>query len=301
MYYLGIDGGGTKTAFALADEKGRVLRQLVLGPSNPLDIGWHAAMSCLETGIRQTLEEISPKEVCMFAGIAGGISGDSRERIADFLSSFGFAFFDNGSDAQNTVAAGLGKQKGVVVIMGTGSVAFVQTGESLVRLGGYGYLFETGGSGYAVGRDAIVAALAYEEQSGAPTCLYTMLLEQLKVPSLTLALGELYAGGKKQISSYAPLVFAAYQKGDKIAEDILRRNMAAVAQNLEIARRRLPGEHKIRVVLAGGMTARADVLIPLIKEKLTCPETYDIEVLDRQNVKGALLLSGMPTQEDMYD
>ncbi len=302
MYYLGIDGGGTKTAFGLADDRGTVLRQIILGPSNPMDVGLPEALACVEKGIQEILGEIPPRDVCMFAGIAGGISGENRQNIRGFLSKFGFASVDNGSDAQNTVAAGLGKKDGIVVIMGTGSVTFVQRGGELIRLGGYGYLFEAGGSGYTVGRDAIVSALLDEEGSGESTCLRPMLLEQLKVSSLLSALSKLYEGGKSKIASYAPLVFEAYDKGDAVAGKILHSNAAVIAHSLQTARAKLPAEERpVRVVLSGGLLARQDLWIPMIREALAEANAYDIAVLERSPVMGALVLAGMPCKEENHD
>ena len=50
MYFMGIDGGGTKTAFALADHTGTVLRTLRLDPCNPFDVGLENTKSVLKTG-----------------------------------------------------------------------------------------------------------------------------------------------------------------------------------------------------------------------------------------------------------
>lgn len=302
MYYLGIDGGGTKTEFALADEQGRLLRRLVLGPSNPVDVGLPCTFSCLEEGIRELLSEISPHDVRVFAGVAGGISGENRQRIETFLTSFGFASAANGSDAQNAVAAGLGTGEGIVVIMGTGSVTFVQIEGRLIRLGGYGYLFEPGGSGYAIGRDAIIAALSCEDGSGDATCLRGMILEKLNVPSLTSALSFLYEGGKKRIASFAPLVFEAHENGDAVAKRILRSNAAVIAASLQAARTRMPMQNDpIHVVLSGGLSARADVLIPMIYEALPEADVYEIAVLDCPPVMGALALAGLPIKEENHD
>ena len=163
MYYLGIDGGGTKTVFALADERSNILRRVTLGPTNPVDIGIEAALSTLGEGISQTLQGINPCEVSVFAGIAGGITGENQTRIRAFLDTLGFAGADNGSDAQNIVSAGLGREDGICTIMGTGSVTFVQHRSESIRLGGYGYLFDEGGNGYTIGRDAILQILHMAE------------------------------------------------------------------------------------------------------------------------------------------
>ena len=297
MYYLGIDGGGTKTTVALADERSNILCQVKLGPTNPVDIGMGAVLSTLGEGISQVLRDIDPREVSVFAGIAGGITGENQARIRAFLSTFGFANAANGSDAQNIVSAGLGRADGICVIMGTGSVTFVQHRGERMRLGGYGYLFDEGGNGYTIGRDAILACLKAEEGSGEETMLHDLLLQTINAPTVLSSLSAFYDGGKKQIASYAPLVFKAYDAGDSIAAYILRNNMKFVAQSLCDAKNKLQTKRSVRTVLAGGLTARADVLIPMIREQLEDGVTYDIRVLQQPPVMGALWLAGMPREE----
>ena len=80
-FFLGIDGGATKTDFALADGEGRIISRTLLGSSNPVDIGIEAAMEVLEAGIRHVCRGISLRRISMFAGISGGTSGDNRERL----------------------------------------------------------------------------------------------------------------------------------------------------------------------------------------------------------------------------
>ena len=58
-YYLGVDGGATKTAFALADEDGNIISELVLGPSNPFDLGFEAASEIIAKGINEITANIT--------------------------------------------------------------------------------------------------------------------------------------------------------------------------------------------------------------------------------------------------
>ena len=67
-------------------------------------------------------------------------------KITEFLKSFNFAKAENHNDAQNAVSACLKDGDGVVVIMGTGSIAYAKKDKELFRIGGYGYLFGDEGS-----------------------------------------------------------------------------------------------------------------------------------------------------------
>ena len=296
-YFLGIDGGATKTDFVLTDREGNVLEHVCLGSSNPVDIGMDAACACLGEGIRQVCRNVPIRHVSVYAGLSGGSVGDNASTIHAYLSGFHFARVGCGNDATNIIAAGLGKQDGVSVIMGTGSVAFVQKNGELGRLGGYGYLFDEGGNGYAIGRDAIAAALHAEEGSGEKTLLRELILARTKTATVLEALSSFYEGGKREIASYAPLVIEAHGKGDRVATAILERNMACLADMIGLARQRLGTAEPTRVVLVGGLTKSADVLLPMMRAHFDRPENYTISIFTEPAVKGALLLAGVPVSE----
>ncbi len=294
-YYLGIDGGGTKTEFLLVSESGEEISHAVLGASNPVDVGISKALDLLAGGIDSVCGDIPRNKISVFAGIAGGITGDNQKIIASFLKRLHFARYANGSDAQNAVASALGHANGTVVILGTGVIAFSQIDGKLYRRGGFGYLFEDGGSGYAVGRDAIASALYDDGGYGERTILTDMIKERLKADDLLKKLSHFYEGGKREIASYSPLVYEAYRKGDKVAEGIARRNAECVARLIESTPRTDKSEKIQRVVLMGGQTRDADIIIPLINSYLKKPFEYELTVNKKQQVYGALLLAGLNT------
>lgn len=289
-YYLGIDGGGTKTEFALADSFGKIISRTTLESSNAIDIGIKRSLDVLASGIAAVTGSIPPSRISVFAGIAGGITGDNRERILDFLKKYGFARADSGSDAQNAVACALGQENGTAVIMGTGSIAFSRIDGKLIRRGGWGYLFEEGGSGYAVGRDAIIAALGDEEGSAPHTLITEFMRDELGGSGMLDSLSSFYEGGKRAIASFARAVFEAHSKGDAVAKDILERNMRAVARLIESTPDTSEGAQ--RIVLVGGLARDASLLIPMIKQALARAEHYDISADTTPPVMGALILAG---------
>lgn len=289
-YFLGIDGGGTKTEFWLSDGEGRRVAHALLGASNPIDIGMDACRRVLDTGIGEVTRGIPLRKISVFAGIAGGISGDNRERIRAYLSGFGFGRCDNGSDAQNAVAMALGDGDGITLIAGTGSIAFARCGDTLSRFGGFGYLLEEGGSGFAIGRDAILYALRTEESGGERTPLYRAVLEACGMPSVLSAIGKLYAGGKREFSTYAPLVFDALDT-DSAARIILDKNAAALAALIRSADS-VFGDRARDIVMVGGLAHRAERYLPLIAAHLPRDGRYRLRADTRKTVLGALRLAG---------
>ena len=293
-YFLGIDGGGTKTEFVLTDKEGIVINHITLGETNPVDIGFDNACQVLDSGIREVCGDISHGKISVFAGIAGGITGENKQKISEFLKRYRFCRYDNGSDAQNAVEAALLDGDGITVILGTGDIAFTRVGDSLYRTGGYGYLFDTGGSGYSIGRDAILESLNCEQNGTDATILLDMLKKHLGKSSLLDSLSDLYDGGKKKIATVAPLVFDAYKTGDETAITILERNFAAVAKLIIDAARHISNVN-ITVRLVGSISQN-DCVVALINKHIMQLDTkriYNISVCSTAPVIGALRLAGM--------
>ncbi len=294
-YYLGIDGGGTKTDFCLADKDGRVIRQLTKGPCNPNAQGVVAAGDLLEAGALEICGNIPPEQVTVFAGIAGAGSHETfRQAVTVRLNSLGFST-TVGSDAQSVVAAGLRGRDGVVAILGTGSVVFaVENGVSR-RIGGYGYLLGDDGSGYTLGRDALRAAMAAGDGSGDKTLIADLFRRETGRQALD-CVAEIYQQGRPYIAGFSHLVMEAAQKGDRVALDILDRNMAALAAYIRAG---LPAasNRPTKLVLAGGLiTSSAGLLLPLL-EKHIGRQDVQLRLMNQRVVYGALLLAGMPDTE----
>lgn len=293
-YYLGIDGGGTKTEFLLADRDGKELKRVLLGTCNPNDIGMEATLAVLNQGIMEICGSLLKSQISVFAGIAGSTTGDHKQRILAFLEKHRFGRIAADSDAKNAVAAALCGDDGIAVILGTGSIAFVQVNGESRRIGGFGYLLGDGGSGFSIGRDAIAAALTDEDGCSEPTILRRLVHEKCGGETIWDQVSQFYKGGKRLIAGYAPLVFEAYRLGDWAAKEILRKNMKAVARLIEGAASRLPQLSNIPVVLCGGLTRDSDILIPILKEELIPAKvTYSIDLCQRSMAHGALILAGI--------
>lgn len=85
-YYIGIDGGGTKTDFLICDNDLTPIRQLTLGGCNPNDIGMERCISVLRRGLNQLTEGLDSNQIVLFAGISGGTTGNNQKKIWLFLT-----------------------------------------------------------------------------------------------------------------------------------------------------------------------------------------------------------------------
>src|SRR5215467_13584597 len=157
MRFLGIDGGGSKTAFLLVDDYYNEICHVQTGPSNHLSVGNDAAREAIAHGISQLTEQ--PNIVC--AGFAGAGRPDSVAFYREVLQSLipGAQIIIE-SDAFIASIGAIGIDPGILLIAGTGSIVIGRNkNRNMFRVGGWGPFFGDEGSGFWIGREAVRAAL----------------------------------------------------------------------------------------------------------------------------------------------
>ena len=286
-YFLGIDGGGTKTAFLLTDARGETVKTLALGACNPASSGIGAALEILLGGFGEVTSGIDPGKVSVHAGIAGISVGNSAQEIKSAFEMAGAARVSVSNDAKNIVSAGLGDGNGIVAILGTGSVIIARRNKER-QIGGYGHLIDDALSGSEIGRACLEAVLAEIDGWGEPTSLTRRTGRDGKA-----LIKRLYAEGKKFAATLAPAVFECAAEGDAKAKEILSDNVRRFAAQLSGALKDFRGcEEPVKVILAGGITKDADFFLPELKERIVSPAPYEISLLDSKPVIGAVKLAG---------
>ena len=236
-------------------------------------------------------------KVSVFAAISGGKTDGNYRKYNNFLSTFGFARFNSGSDSESFLQYVFNDNNGIGIIAGTGSSTFVKVGLNVYRYGGFGYQFDAGGSGFTIGKDAIRAALMHEDGSGEKTLIYDYIKQKIHCDSVVEEINSFYRMTVAEIASFSPLVTEAYKKGDNVAKEILIRNMHCVADNLCAGARLLQNEDKVvKIVIMGGLMKEKDLLLPLLIDEIDKkPQKfdYDISVFSGDTVYGALLCAGL--------
>jgi len=287
-YLLGIDGGGTKTEFLLTDSNGKEIKRLILGGSNPVSTSIENTYCVLNNGIKELCEGMNLSEISVYAGIAGAKSEDNQQLINTFLSKFGFAACDCGSDVDLALEVALKSENGVAVIMGTGIVAFARSGGNLHRSGGRGYMIDKGGSGFHFGSEALNSAFEYiDGRGGSETIL--KLVENKLGKRLESSVTEIYSGGASYVASFAPAVFEAFRLGDSAASEIIERNIYEAAKIINGARKSVNKNDK-KTVICGGLCKQKEILYPFLMKYIE--GDFSLEFLDEPTVNGAISLAG---------
>jgi N-acetylglucosamine kinase-like BadF-type ATPase len=171
-------------------------------------------------------------------GVCAGVAGVSHvDRKVEFTSLvqelFPHAHVAVEPDYAIAFTGATGGAPGIVVVAGTGSVAYGEddNGHSF-KTGGYGYLIDDAGSGYGVGRDAIAAVLRAADKTGPSTVLKERVVEALQVEDVAAIVSGVYGGpiNRVKIASLSTVVADAADHGsDEVSKAILGRAGSGLA------------------------------------------------------------------------
>ncbi len=226
-YFLGVDGGQSSTTAMIGDETGRVVGIGRGGPCNHVRAPEgrarfvDAIQTCLRAACAQAGLDASNTR---FAGACLGFSGGPADRE----SILGEIFLSDHTlvtdDAFIALTGATGGEPGIVVIAGTGSIAFGRNARGrTARVGGWGYLFGDEGGAFWIARQALRAALGWEEGWGVPTSLRARLLDHTGTRNINDLLHRCYTPEfpRSRVASLSILVNHAAESGDPVALEIL--------------------------------------------------------------------------------
>lgn len=284
---IGLDVGGSKTC-GMRAEDGVVVREALAGSANISSVGLTGAAAALDT-LLERLGREGVSAVC--AGAAGADTPEGEARLAtllrDRLPGVRIVVVH---DTQLILAAA-GLHVGVVVIAGTGSVAWGRHDSGAqARAGGWGYLLGDEGSGYGVARAAVRHALTSAEHGAPPDLLAEHLVRDCGLVRPEQLLDHFYARPERDYwAGRARVVFALAAEGDEPSARIVD-DAATTLADLAAAlcgRLDLPGP----VVLAGGLAIHQPALQRAVRDKLARHRIDDVRILDREPVFGAVQLA----------
>jgi len=276
MLVLGVDAGGSKTVCQLADENGQVVAE-ARGPSAHLQtLGELEVEKVLHALIDEVLAARAERPGVICLGMAGVDRPRDAATIREILHRIGQrARLLIVNDALIALEAGLPNAPGIVVIAGTGSIAYGRNAEEqAARAGGWGYVLGDEGSGYWLGRQALRAVVRADDRRGAATALTPLLLAHFSITQPHDLVREIYEGGAKpsSIAALAVHVQTAADQGDPIALQILDVASAELAAAASSVARRLAlpapslvlagGTFKAAPRLAEGLVARLSAESP---------------------------------------
>jgi len=300
-FFLGIDGGGSQTSCVIGDES------LVVGAgsgagSNVVRVGERQARESLSAAIRQACAagNITPAQIdrtCV--GIAGGARPEVAGVVRGLLSEFVSGEIEVVGDMVIAMEAAFGDGPGVIVIAGTGSIAYGRNSEGqTARAGGWGFAISDEGSGHWIGRSAVAASMrAYDEAGSEHT---SVLLERIMKAWAVTTREQVViaANAAPNFAALLPAVLSAADAGDATARMVLAQAGVELATLAKIVIGRLfANAGTVPVAVSGGVFCNCKLVRQGFYDSLRADH---LEVLPNTKIvdpaKGALDLARKATR-----
>lgn len=276
--FIGIDGGGTKTAFIIVDDAGNIIAHHTEGTCSYLAIGIENSRRILENGIKILLQksnfQLSDIKFT-FIGLPSYGEDQKMERVLNDLPSSMFAAetYSCGSDAICGWAGSLACEDGINIIAGTGSMSYGEYKDKKVRVGGWGELFSDEGSAYKIACEGLNVFTKMSDGRLKHGPVYEMLKTHLSLETdmdLSGIILDTWDGDRGKIASLSKVMHAAAVAGDKQIIDIFNRSGEELANIVDTTKFRLgfPSSMIASLSYSGGVFNAGKFLLNPLKRAL---------------------------------
>lgn len=273
QFFLGLDGGGTKTDAALVTEAGAIAATAQAGPSNPLRVGFGSALAAVREAAERALAQAHAERAqlaAICAGLAGAGPSESAEKIRTLLAAeFPGVRLRVCTDLDLALAA-TGGGPAIVLLAGTGSGAIGRNAKGeTARSGAYGSQIGDEGSAYEIGRRAVLTAMREYDRTGEDSTLGKRLLRELGCANWSEVKTRAQTASDEVFPRMFSVVAALAESGDAAAQGILRAaayELMGVA--VVLAQRLRLSETEFLLAKMGGIIGRSKYLEELLDERL---------------------------------
>lgn len=266
---VGVDAGGTTTRAAVS-ENGAAAGSAEGPGANATTLGVDDAADAIVQVVRKALEHRRP------AAIVIGAAGAGRPSVAGTLESLiGSAFADcrvlAGDDAAIALRAAIPHGPGIVVIGGTGSIAYAENGERRTRVGGLGFLAGDEGSAFAIGMAAVRLYGRVLDGRARADETTDVVARALDAPDRDAYIGALYDAPlvPAAIAALAPGIIALAGAGNRVATKIVQQAATDLGDLIRSAAKAVElTDASPAVALAGGLFAENSLLSYLLELRI---------------------------------
>lgn len=307
---IGIDGGGTRTRGVLYSQ-GKIVARIKSGTTRIGAVG--VGESCerllnLITDLCETQNLLSTDLDAVVIGLAGVWLEDEKKRSVKLLKTLARSqnMFINDLlitlDAELAIQAAFDGGSGIVLIVGTGSIAIGNLGKGkLIRCGGWGIELDDEGSGAWIGREGLTAVVRALDGRGKPTLLTDILsginpLIDIDEPRTIV---KAYFERAFEYHMLSPLVMKAAEQGDEVCLDIIKKASVHLVELINSLSSKFHSK-EVPVALMGGIIDANTLLSKMIKEEIGKNKKFNLQEPLSLPVDGAITL-GLRLIEEMED
>lgn len=298
-FFLGVDGGQSSTTAVIGDAKGNIVGWGSAGPSNHVAAAEARAKfvlvmrECLSqaaarAGLEETLSRRHFKAACF------GMSGGPDDKAALLREVIDAEHITVTHDAMIALAGATSGEPGIIVIAGTGSVAFgINARGETARAGGWGYIFGDEGGAFDIAKQALRAVLREHEGWGARTALTPALLEASGATDANEMLHSFYTPSwpRSRVADLARTVSRIADEGDPIALRLLHQAAQELALLAGSVRRQLWNEGEPVLVSWAGGVFQSNPLLERFRMLIALEKDAVCEAPKHAPAAGALMLA----------
>lgn len=278
MYYIGIDGGGTKTTFTLINEEGLKLDQHICGTSHYAQIGFGGIEKVIKEGVENLLSKnnISRENInAIFLGLPGyGEVKSVKLKIEELVENiFSDIKYTIGNDVEVGLAGSLAGKDGINIVSGTGSIALGKdsTG-AFARCGGWGDYIGDEGSAHWIGKKSLEIFSKEADNRLEKGDLYYNIKEKLSLEDdfdiIDYALNKIQKERGK-IAEFSSICYESALQGDKNAIKIFEEAAYELGLLVKMIANELNFEDEILVSYSGGVFKSEDIILKPLQNELS--------------------------------
>lgn len=273
-FFLGIDGGGSKTSCLIGDEVS-ILGAGTSAGSNVVRVGERQAQESLSAAIRQacTAAKITPSQIertCV--GIAGGARPEIARIARGLVSEIVSGEIEVVGDMVIAMEAVFGSGPGVIVIAGTGSIAYGRNSAGqIARAGGWGFAISDEGSGHWIGRSAVAGVMRAYDEAGTDrtSALLEIIMRSWNVTTREQLVLAANAVPAPDFAALLPALSSAADAGDATARAVLTQAGVELAGLAKIVITRIFGSGgAVPVAVSGGVFSNCEVVRQVFYDSL---------------------------------
>ncbi|MDP3386022.1 MAG: BadF/BadG/BcrA/BcrD ATPase family protein [Eubacteriales bacterium] len=266
-YCIGVDGGGTKTLTYLGDMAGNILDNHVFGPSNYYSSGLENTKDVFGRIVNYYCRK-HQFDYNDLVFISLGLAGVDREMDKQVIRNI---FLELNiacdimvyNDARTALVGALGKDEGIIVVSGTGSIATGIRDNQLVRAGGWGHILADEGSGYDIGMKTLITIMKSYDGRLSSTLMTEKAIEFLELEGVEDIIGFIHDPNtdKKRIAEVSIVAVQAAKENDALALAILDQSVEALLQLANAVIRKLySADESAELTYIGGIITNVDYI-----------------------------------------
>jgi len=278
VYFLGVDGGGTKTQFALMDAGRKLVAEAALGTSYHPEVGIDGVRHVLATGIAQVLASAGIDSTQIAHAFFGLPAYGEDSKVTPALgampaSILGHDRYTVDNDMVCGWAGSLGAEDGINVVAGTGSIGYGRRKGRSARVGGWGEHFSDEGSAYWIAMQGLNAYSHMSDGRMPKGPLHAVINEALALETDLDLCARVYgpnAQTRGELAALSQVVARAAMAGDTASRDIFSRAGAALAIIADTLRKKLgyDADEPVKLSYSGGAFKAGDLLLTPFRNAL---------------------------------